>query len=122
MERDRLRIRLGSVSVEAIPGGGGEAAFELFQDGHAHATPVLTITVEAPEFRAAAAGGIPEPNYEAVATEAVARLREDLRAMIEALDRMPDDVRRRGNPLPSTSSPPACSTATPPPPGIPRGE
>ena len=95
---NRLRIRLGAVSVDPIPGGGGRALFELFTTKHAHATH-LTITVEAPEFRAAAAGGIPEPNYKQITTEAGARLREDLQAMIEALDGMPDDVRRRGRPL-----------------------
>ena len=99
LDKDRLRIRLGAVSVDSIPRGGGRALFELFSSRHEHATPALTITVEAPKFRAAAAGGIPEPNYEQITAEAVARLREDLLAMIEALDGMPDDVRRRGRPI-----------------------
>ena len=99
MDNERLRIRLGAVSVDSIPHGGGRALFELFSTSHEQATPALTITVEAPEFRAAAAGGIPEPHYEQITAEAVARLREDLQAILEALDGMPDDVRRRGRPL-----------------------
>jgi hypothetical protein len=33
-EQDRLRIRLGAVSVDSIPGGGGRALFELFATGN----------------------------------------------------------------------------------------
>lgn len=99
MANDRLRIRLRAVSEDSIPRGGGRALFELCQARPEHATPVLTIVVEAPEFRAAAAEEIPKPNYEAITTEAIARLRENLRAMIEALDGIPDDLRRRGRPL-----------------------
>ena len=98
-EQDRLRIRLGAVSVDSIPRGGGRALFELFSSRNEPAT-ALTITVEAPEFRAAAAGAIPEPDYEQITVEAAARLREDLKAMIESLDGMADEVRRRGRPLP----------------------
>ena len=98
-EQDRIRIRLGAVSVDSIPRGGGRALFELFSSRNEPAT-ALTITVEAPVFRAAAAGAIPEPDYEQITVEAAARLREDLQAMIESLDGMTDEVRRRGRPLP----------------------
>ena len=98
-DEERLRIRLCSVSVDSIPRGGGRALFEVFSTRNELAT-ALTITVEAPKFRAAAASAIPEPNYEQITAEAVARLREDLRAMLEALDGMPDDVLRRGRPFP----------------------
>ena len=60
-EQDRLRIRLCAVGVDSIPGGGGRALFEVFSTGHEDQPPVLTITVEASAFRAAAAGGIPSP-------------------------------------------------------------
>lgn len=89
-DEERLRIRLCSVSVDSVPRGGGRASFELFSTRNEFPT-TLTITVEAPKFRAAAAGGIPEPNYEQITAEAVARLREDLRAMLQALGGMPED-------------------------------
>ena len=98
-DEERLRIRLCSVSVDSIPRCGGRALFEVFSTRNELAT-ALTITVEAPKFRAAAASAIPEPNYEQITAEAVARLREDLRVMLEALDGMPDDVLRRGRPFP----------------------
>ena len=101
-DEERLRIRLCSVSVDSIPRGGGRASFELFSTRNEFAT-TLTITVEAPRFRAAAAGGIPEPYYEQITAEAVARLREDLRAMLQALGDMPEDVGRRGRPFPDGS-------------------
>ena len=95
-DHDHLRIRLLSVSVDSIPKGGGRALFELStMDEHQAA---LVLTVEAPEFRAAAAGRIPERKYAEITAEAAARLREDLQAMIEAVDGMAEQVRRTGLP------------------------
>ena len=75
-DHDHLRIRLLSVSVDSIPKGGGRALFEFStMDEHQAA---LVLTVEAPEFRAAAAGRIPERKYAEITAEAAARLREDL--------------------------------------------
>ena len=96
-EGERLRIRMASVGVDSTAGGGGRALFELFVEGRDN-DPILTIVQEAPAFRAAAASGIPEPDYERVTAEATARLREDLEVMIEALAGMEDDIRRRGRP------------------------
>ena len=95
-DHDHLRIRLLSVSVDSIPKGGGRALFELStMDEHQAA---LVLTVEAPEFRAAAAGRIPERKHAEITAEAAARLREDLQAMIEAVDGMAEQVRRMGLP------------------------
>ena len=95
-DHDHLRIRLLSVSVDSIPKGGGRALFEL-STMHEHQA-ALVLTVEAPEFRAAAAGRIPERKYAEITAEAAARLREDLQAMIEAVDGMAEQVRRTGLP------------------------
>ena len=100
MDHDHLRIRLNTASVDNIVDGGGRAIFELYSTGNEHETAPLTITVEAPKFRAASAGRIPNPEYAAITSEAAARLREDLLAMIEAVNGMADQVRRKGLPPP----------------------
>ena len=120
-DHDHLRIRLLSVSVDSIPKGGGRALFELStMDEHQAA---FVLTVEAPEFRAAAAGRIPERKYAEITAEAAARLREDLQAMIEAVDGMAEQVRRTVS-RPSRNATPALRTTssgwtppTPPPAG-----
>lgn len=100
MEEDRLRIRMGAVSVDSIPGGGGRATFELFLAARREQEPALSITVEAPKFRAAATGAIPEQNYPQVAAETVERLREDLQVMLMSLKGMENEVLLRGSYLP----------------------
>ena len=54
--------------------------------------------LEAPQFRAAAAGGIPRSDVVPIVAEAAARLRKDLLAMIEVVDGMAAEVRRSGLP------------------------
>ena len=98
MDDDHLRIRLNTASVDSIVDGGGRAIFELYSTEHEHETAPLTITVEAPKFRAAAAGTRPQPEYAAITAEAAERLREDLQEMIEALGWMADRVRRKALP------------------------
>ena len=98
MDNDHLCLRLTSVSVDQITDGGGRALFELFSSKHERETAALTIIVEAPEFRAASAGGIPDPKYAEITAEATARLRTDLLAMIAALDGMAEQVRLKGLP------------------------
>lgn len=100
MEEDRLRIRIGAVRVDSIPGGGGRAIFELFSTSYKNEVPALTIILEAPRFRAAAAGAIPEQNYAQVTAEAVERLREDLQVMLMSLKGMENDVLLRWPHLP----------------------
>ena len=98
MDDDHLRIRLTSVSVDEIVDGGGRALLEIYSTRYEHETAALTITVEAPQFRAAAAGGIPRPDVVPIVAEATARLRKDLLAMIEVVDGMAEEVRRSGLP------------------------
>ena len=69
-DHDHLRIRQLSVSVDSIPNGGGRAA----------------------------AGRIPERKHAEITAEAAARLREDLQAMIKAVDGRAEQVRRIGLP------------------------
>jgi hypothetical protein len=59
----------------------------------------LTITVEAPEFHAAAAGAIPEPDHEQITAEAFARLlgyRRTKSICIDDvwIDELPPDAKR----------------------------
>lgn len=49
----RLRIRLGSVSVGSIPGGGRRVLFPALPTAPEDETPNLTVTVGTPAFRAA---------------------------------------------------------------------
>ena len=98
-EHDRLTIRLMAISVDSISGGGARATFEIRVTGDEKHTPALLVCQEAPEFRAAAIGGVLEANYEAVAVEAAARLREDLQGMMDALDRVASDL-AQGRPFP----------------------
>ena len=96
MDDDRLRIRLTNVSVDSIKNGGARVSFEVFSSLLGHKTAPLTLIVEAPRFRTACAGEIPPHDYERIIAEATARLREDLQAMIEALDVMEEHVRLNG--------------------------
>ena len=98
-QENRLRIRLCSVTVDSISGGGARLMLELFTTGHAEGDGtkrVLTVVQEAPAYRATPVDN--KPDYAQVTAEATARLREDLLTIIESLESMEGDVRRRGRP------------------------
>ena len=90
-EHQKLGIRLVDVSVDEIAGAGGRAIFELYRAGdEGGQQPYLTIVQEAPTFRAALAGRVPDPDTAAPAilAEATERLRGNLLDLIEALGKM----------------------------------
>ena len=98
MDDEHLHIRLVTASVDDIVDGGGRAIFELYSTRTENQTAPLTLTIEAPKFRAASAGSTPQPDYAAITTEATARLRADLLAMADAVGGIADEVLRNGLP------------------------